>query len=76
MYFYPFAFIFGQKQKFYNHIDFLNLINNSNGEILLKKEDWLETDGQLLGPTWPAIADDTHVFIITPAAKNSAYKIK
>lgn len=77
MYFYPFAFIFADKQPFQYGNDLLTFLQtNKPTNLSFSKGDWRKLDGSCLGPTWPAIADDTHIFIITSAAKQSAFKAK
>lgn len=73
LYFYPFAFIFTDKQKFDNHCDLLNvLIKKEN--LTLQSHEWIEINGQPLHPTWPAVVDDNHCFIISASAKDSIFK--
>lgn len=77
MYFYPFAFIFADKQPFQYGSDLLTFLRtNKPTRLFISLDEWREPNGNCLGPTWPAIADDTHAFIITPAAKQSAFKPK
>ncbi len=77
LYFYPFAFIFTRKCSLSYGTDFLNFLLSDDKQLLsISLTDWCETDGNLLCPTWPAVADDSHLFIITSAAKESAFKPK
>lgn len=77
MYFYPFAFILADKQPFQYGSDLLTFLRtNKPARLSFSLYDWRELDGSWLGPTWPAIPDDTHVLGITPAAKQSAFKAK
>lgn len=77
LYFYPFAFIFTKKCLHPYGTDLLNFLLSNNKQLLsISLTDWYETDGNLLSPTWPAVADNSHFFIITPAAKESAFKPK
>lgn len=76
MYFYPFAFILTHKQIFHYGCDLLTFFRaNKTGRISISLYDWREIGGNMLGPTWPAIADDSHIFMTTHAAKQSAFKV-
>ena len=77
MYFYPFAFILTHNQTLQYGCNLLTFFRaNKIGRLSISLDDWREIDGNMLGPTWPAIADDSHFFIVTQAAKQSAFKVK
>lgn len=71
LYFYPFAFIFCEKQSSGIFIDLFEICKNSRLILEMRVDDWRNK-----APTWPAIVDYSHGVLTSAAISDSKYKVK
>lgn len=71
LYFYPFAFIFCQKQQAIIGSDLFEMCRNKCMMLKISTEDWR---GKI--PNWPAIVDNGHAVLVGATMNDSKYKIK
>lgn len=70
LYFYPFAFIFCEKQCNIIGTDLFELCRNSCLMLKVSADDWKNK-----APSWPAVIDDGHAFVAGVTMDDSKYKV-
>lgn len=71
LYFYPFAFIFCEKQKSVIGSDLFEMCRNKCLSLKVSSEDWNKK-----APCWPAVIDDGHAILASAAMNDSKFKVK
>ena len=78
LYFYPFAFIFMEKQKFNRGVDLIRFVNSNQSSFEVNNGDWIFKN-KILSPIWPCNPEDdgtgsSFVMYNDKLAKNSILK--
>lgn len=71
LYFYPFAFIFCEKQKSIIGSDLFEMCRNKCMRLKISTEDWKNK-----APNWPAIIDEGHALLAGGTINESKFKIR